>query len=57
MKTATPAARPEAYAAPSTRIISINLDGNMMLINSNGTTGSASLNTLEEEDYSNTTWY
>lgn len=46
----------ETYATPTTRTIEIKLSGNMMLINSNGTTGNATLSALEEEDYSTTTW-
>lgn len=45
------------YASPTTRIIEVKLGSNMMLLNSNGKTGQATLDTLEEEDYSNTTWY
>ena len=44
------------YETPATRVIEIRLHGNMMLIASQGTTGAATLGTLEEEDYSNTTW-
>ncbi len=45
------------YESPKTRVIEVKLNGNMMLLNSDGTTGSATLNALEEEDYSNTSWY
>ena len=44
------------YESPATRILEVKLRGNMMLLNSDGTTGNASINSLEEEDYSGLTW-
>lgn len=45
------------YETPATRVLEVKLRGNMMLLNSDGTTGNASIDSLtENEDYKNTIW-
>lgn len=53
MKTNTFMGAPrETYNAPATRIINVNMRGNMLLLNSDGVTTQKTPD-LEEQDYSN----